>query len=56
MPDTRPPAEGEGEGYANAERPREDEKERVQVAGAFVMCPMVARMSLPGHQVESEGC
>jgi acylglycerol lipase len=38
-PDVKPP--GHGQGYLSRERSREDEKNRVQVAGAFVMCPMV---------------
>jgi hypothetical protein len=38
-PDAKPPARGQG--YLSRERSREDEKVRVQVAGAFVMCPMV---------------
>jgi hypothetical protein len=38
-PDIKPP--GHGQGYLSRERSREDEKNRVQVAGAFVMCPMV---------------
>lgn len=44
-PDVTPPPEGDGKGYANAERPRSLEKERIQIAGAFVLCPMVARES-----------
>lgn len=38
-PDTSLPSKGQG--YEDNERSREDEKDRVQVAGAFVMCPMV---------------
>lgn len=40
--DVDPPDDGQG--YEDRERPRKDEKERVQVAGAFVMCPMVEGM------------
>lgn len=39
LPDTRPPEEGKG--YLHRERSRNEEKSRVQVAGAFVLCPMV---------------
>jgi hypothetical protein len=38
-PDASLPAKGQG--YEANERSRADEKDRVQVAGAFVMCPMV---------------
>lgn len=37
--DAEPPSHGQG--YLEGERSREDEKDRVQIAGAFVMCPMV---------------
>jgi len=37
--DVKPPTQGQG--YLERERSREDEKDRVQIAGAFVMCPMV---------------
>jgi hypothetical protein len=37
--DAKPPHHGQG--YLDRERSREDEKDRVQIAGAFVMCPMV---------------
>jgi len=37
--DAKPPTHGQG--YLERERSRENEKDRVQVAGAFVMCPMV---------------
>lgn len=37
--DAEPPSHGQG--HIDRERPREDEKARVQIAGAFVMCPMV---------------
>jgi acylglycerol lipase len=37
--DAKPPTHGQG--YLERERSREDEKDRVQIAGAFVMCPMV---------------
>lgn len=39
IPDTEPPADGKG--YMDSERRRDEEKSRVQVAGAFVLCPMV---------------
>ncbi|KAI9638156.1 lysophospholipase [Dioszegia hungarica] len=39
--DETPPPLGQGQGYADAERRKADEKARVQVAGAFVLCPMV---------------
>ncbi|KAK8869772.1 hypothetical protein IAR55_000340 [Kwoniella newhampshirensis] len=39
--DVEPPQEGWGKGYGQVERPRKDEKTRIQVAGAFVLCPMV---------------
>lgn len=42
--DAKPPKHGQG--YLSRERSREDEKDRVQVAGAFVMCPMVEGMHL----------
>ena len=37
--DANPPTHGQG--YLERERSRDDEKDRVQIAGAFVMCPMV---------------
>jgi acylglycerol lipase len=39
QPDAPLPAHGDG--YKDGERARQDEKDRVQIAGAFVMCPMV---------------
>jgi hypothetical protein len=48
------PKPGQGQGYDDLERPKADEKDRIQVAGAFVLCPMVegrssasGQMSLP---------
>ncbi|RSH94104.1 hypothetical protein EHS25_006758 [Saitozyma podzolica] len=35
------PKPGQGEGYDHLERPKSEEKDRIQVAGAFVLCPMV---------------
>lgn len=40
MPDKPPPSDS-GKGYLSQERRRDEEKSRVQVAGAFVLCPMV---------------
>lgn len=42
--DATPPEHGQG--YLQRERSRDDEKNRVEVAGAFVMCPMVEGMCL----------
>jgi len=42
--DAKPPTHGQG--YLERERSREDEKDRVQIAGAFVMCPMVEGESM----------
>lgn len=39
IPDSKPPRSGKG--YLDRERPLTEEKSRVQVAGAFVLCPMV---------------
>ena len=39
LPDAALPDKGQG--YKDSERSRKDEKDRVQIAGAFVMCPMV---------------
>jgi hypothetical protein len=44
QPDSTPPPLGEGQGYADAERRTAVEKARIQVAGAFVLCPMVQGM------------
>jgi hypothetical protein len=43
--DQTPPPLGQGIGYADAERNSEAEKARPNVAGAFVLCPMVQGMS-----------
>lgn len=50
----RPPLPGNGKGYQRLERPKEEERSRVQVAGAFVLCPMVevSRNSRPSIFVE----
>lgn len=42
MPDDKPPSDGKG--YLGRERRQDDEKSRVQIAGAFVLCPMVEGM------------
>ena len=39
--DTSLPTGGLGKGYDGGERRRGEEKKRIQVAGAFVLCPMV---------------
>lgn len=39
LPDGAPPSDGKG--YLGRERARGEEKSRVQIAGAFVLCPMV---------------
>jgi hypothetical protein len=49
MPDQEPPSDGKG--YLDRERRRDDEKSRVQVAGAFVLCPMVEGMSTKGDSL-----
>jgi hypothetical protein len=42
-----------GIGYDNAERTRSSEKSRLQIAGAFVFCPMVAGKVLDGQAYDS---
>lgn len=39
------PKDGLGKGYNRGERRREEEKKRIQIAGAFVLCPMVGGKS-----------
>nr|ODN88525.1 lysophospholipase [Cryptococcus depauperatus CBS 7855] len=39
--DVSPPKQGSGKGYDQGERQCSNEKVRIQVAGAFVLCPMV---------------
>lgn len=39
LPNAEPPSQGTG--YLDSERSREEEKSRIQIAGAFVLCPMV---------------
>ncbi|WVQ78304.1 hypothetical protein IAT38_000389 [Cryptococcus sp. DSM 104549] len=55
--DAPPPPEGQGKGYDDAERPRGEEKVRIDVAGAFVLCPMVevSKASRPNIVLEYIG-
>nr|XP_019013572.1 lysophospholipase [Kwoniella pini CBS 10737]OCF52353.1 lysophospholipase [Kwoniella pini CBS 10737] len=57
QPDSTLPEEDQGKGYDNLERSKKEEKVRIDIAGAFVICPMVevSKESRPSKFLEYIG-